>query len=108
MTDLEYILARVPLSELLAQTAEEAIELAHAALKLRRTLDSSNPTPVATVEAVVQFEEEIADLTLCLGMCLGHLGYNDENILALKGLEDYKQKRWADRLRAQEEEADGP
>ncbi len=108
MTDLEYVLARVPLSELLAQTAEEAIELAHAALKLRRTLDSSNPTPVATVEAVVQFEEEIADLTLCNSICLGQLGYGLENILALRPLEDYKLKRWADRLRAQEEETDGP
>jgi NTP pyrophosphatase (non-canonical NTP hydrolase) len=108
MTDLEYVLARVPLSELLAQTAEEAIELAHAALKLRRTLDSYSPTPLATVEAVVQFEEEIADLTLCQGICLGQLGYNGEKTLVIQDLMDYKLKRWADRLRAQEEETDGP
>ena len=36
----------LPKTEILAQLAEEAAELAQAALKLRRSLDGTNPTPV--------------------------------------------------------------
>lgn len=35
----------LPKTEILAQLAEEASELAQAALKLRRALDGTNPTP---------------------------------------------------------------
>lgn len=35
----------LPKTEILAQVAEEASELAQAALKLRRALDGTNPTP---------------------------------------------------------------
>ena len=108
MTDMEYILDRVPLPELLAQAAEESIELAHALLKLRRAHDPANPTPVSKAGAAVQLEEELSDLLLCLGMCLGQLGYTGEIDPCPQGLMDYKLKRWADRLRAQEESADGP
>ena len=51
--------------ELLAMLAEEAAELAQAALKLRRVLDGRNPTPVGYQQAVKQLNEEIADVRLC-------------------------------------------
>ena len=38
-------------TEILALLAEEAAELAQAALKLRRVLDGTNPTPVTETEA---------------------------------------------------------
>lgn len=51
--------------ELLAGMAEEAAELSQAALKLRRTIDKSNPTPVSTSEASHRLNEEFADVVLC-------------------------------------------
>ena len=51
--------------ELLAGLAEEAAELAQAALKLRRTLDGRNPTPVSTGDASRKLNEEFADVLLC-------------------------------------------
>jgi hypothetical protein len=40
----------LPKTEILAQLAEEASELAQAALKLRRALDGTNPTPKCVEE----------------------------------------------------------
>lgn len=101
MTDKEYILSKVPVAELLAQVAEEASELAQAALKVRRTFGSSNPTPVSTEEALVQFEGEIADLLLCLGM----LGYEQGMLRRFQEPMAAKRRRWAARLRG---EGDAP
>lgn len=63
---IEYIRENVPQAELLAQLAEEATELAHAALKLRRVYDGTNPTPVKRSEAYDNLKEEIADVELLL------------------------------------------
>ena len=43
------------------QIAEEAAELAKAALKLRRAITQTNPTPVTVDEAVENIIEEYAD-----------------------------------------------
>jgi NTP pyrophosphatase (non-canonical NTP hydrolase) len=56
----------MPLAEILTQLAEEASELAQAALKYRRTLSNANPTPVGRREAENKLLEEIADVKLCL------------------------------------------
>lgn len=40
----------LPKTEIMAQLAEEASELAQAALKLRRALDGTNPTPKSVEE----------------------------------------------------------
>jgi hypothetical protein len=45
----------LPLTELLAGVAEEAAELAQAALKLRRAYDGTNPTPKPINEAIDAF-----------------------------------------------------
>ena len=48
----------------LAQLAEEAAELAQAALKLRRALDGTNPTPLRESEARAALAEERTDVSL--------------------------------------------
>lgn len=62
----EFVRDHLSEEELLAQLAEEASELAHAALKLRRALDGRNPTPVPVEEARAGLNEEVADVMLCL------------------------------------------
>jgi NTP pyrophosphatase (non-canonical NTP hydrolase) len=52
--------------ELLAQLAEEASELAQAALKLRRVLNGSNPARCDRKTAVAHIIEEISDVRLIL------------------------------------------
>ena len=59
-----YVRSKVPVDELLAMLAEEAVEVAHAALKLRRVYNGINPTPVSEDEATEKFYEELADFTL--------------------------------------------
>lgn len=56
----------MPLAEIMTQLAEEASELAQAALKYRRTLSNANPTPITRREAETKLLEEIADVKLCL------------------------------------------
>lgn len=52
--------------EILAQLGEEAAELAQAALKLRRALDGTNPTPKSVNECMEALEEEYADVIVCV------------------------------------------
>lgn len=55
----------LPKTKILAQLAEEASELAQAALKLRRALDGTNPTPKSVEECLENIQEEMADV-FCL------------------------------------------
>ena len=52
------IIETLPETERLAQLAEEAAELAQAALKLRRAIDGTNPTPKTIAEARENLIEE--------------------------------------------------
>ena len=61
MTDIEYIAENLSEEDILCQIAEEAAELAQAALKLRRAITQTNPTPVSDEEAVDSIIEEYAD-----------------------------------------------
>lgn len=61
MTDLEYIVENLSEEDILCQIAEEAVELAKAALKLKRAITQTNPTPVTVDEAVENIIEEYAD-----------------------------------------------
>ena len=92
--NLNYIKENVSSKERFAQLAEEATELAKAALKYRRTLDDENPTPVSRNEAFKNLIEEIDDVALLL------------ETLALKwriefnsGSREKKLKRWVERLK---------
>lgn len=65
MNNIDPILLKVGPAECLAVLAEEATELAQAALKLRRTMDSvkdKNPTNMSGYEALDNLIEEIADV----------------------------------------------
>jgi NTP pyrophosphatase (non-canonical NTP hydrolase) len=93
----DFIRSKVSREELWAQLAEEAIELAHAALKIRRAIGDANPTPVRPADAYAAVMEELADVTLLV------------NVLALEAdlakgtaISNYKLLRWRDRLQKKE------
>lgn len=88
-----YIATHLPKGEILAQLAEEAAELAQAALKLRRALDDVNPTPVITEEARKHLIEEIADVDLCLLLALDVKDFDP-----IVPIIDEKAARWRKRL----------
>lgn len=62
MTDLEYIAKNLSEEDILCQLAEEAAELAQAALKLRRAITGTNPTPVSYEDAIYNLIEEYGDV----------------------------------------------
>ena len=85
----------MPLAEIMTQLAEEASELAQAALKYRRTLSNSNPTPVTRREAEDKLLEEIADVKLCL-----HVAGLEScpRKIKVNGIISAKAARWLKRL----------
>lgn len=92
----EYVRAHTNDADLLCQLAEESAELAQAALKLRRTMTGVNPTPVSMKDALKAYQEEIADVLLCLYV----LGYDPKTTGAHEAME-YKLTRWVTRLKLQ-------
>lgn len=56
----------LPQDEILAQIAEEHAEAAQAALKLRRAIDKTNPTPKTLQECWESLKEEIGDVLNCI------------------------------------------
>ena len=88
---MNIIKQKVPVTELLAGLAEEASELAQAALKLRRVYDGTNPTPVKDEDAQERLYEEMADVKLYCSMLKVNVKYISEMMLS-------KQKRWEQRL----------
>lgn len=89
MTHAQALGIDLPEAELLAGLAEECTELAQAALKLRRVLDGSNPTPVSEADARAAFQEELDDVATCLVV----LGSN----WTIGGV-SHKLNRWGKRL----------
>ena len=81
--------------ELLAQLAEEATELAQAALKLRRVVDGKNPTPVTYDDALENLHEEIADVFLVIDVLEISEGIG-KTLARMKA----KRTRWENRLNA--------
>ena len=76
--------------------AELWAQLAQAALKIRRVLDGTNPTPKDIGQAHANVIEEISDVETCLIM----LGYASEGAEHAKRLvREEKLPRWAGRLR---------
>lgn len=104
MSDFEFIRSKVSGGELLAQLAEEAAELAEAALKLRRLNSSENPAPTLDFKAAyANLREEMADVNTCVH-ALGY-SFDDEDI---KEIFAEKRRRWRRRLEeaAHEHQAD--
>lgn len=92
----------------MAQLEEKASELAQAALKLRRALDGTNPTPKSVDECLKNIQEEMADVFVCLTMFGksaerdGILIYNRYMEKVIK-IEDEKEARWLSRLKEKEQ-----
>lgn len=82
---------KVPLTERLAGLAEEATELAQAALKYRRALDKTNPTPVDEDTAYERLLEELADVMVYTSTFPINMQYVTE--MAFE-----KTERWKSRL----------
>ena len=99
MSYLDAVRNRLSDPELLAQLAEEAAELAQAALKMRRVMDGTNPTPVTFPEAHNHLLEEICDVETCVAALL----YNTHAAVKVRAdLRAVKLKRWAGRLMGME------
>ena len=94
-TDIEFIAARLSREDILCQLAEEAAELAQAALKLCRVIIGTNPTPISYDKAYDDLIEEIADVnTAVMAFTLGDA---DDDIAMIA---KEKSARWAERLKA--------
>ena len=91
----------LPKTEILAQLAEEASELSQAALKLRRALDGTNPTPKSVEECRKAFEEEYADVVNCI-IALDCM--DDAAFERMQKMQHEKEVRWLSRLEAKENE----
>ena len=81
----------VPDAALYEQLAEEAAELAQAALKMARVLRDENPTPISRKDAELLVVEEYGDVL------------NVAELLEIEPntyLQAHKMRRWIDRLEA--------
>lgn len=99
MENIEFIRSKLTTAELLAGLAEEATELSHAALKMRRVVDGTNYTPVTFDEAYANLNEEIGDILLCLetlGLPVESRAYRREM--------DAKLERWVRRMKGESKE----
>lgn len=91
--EILYIREQLTQADQFAQVAEEAVELAHAAMKMQRILTGTNPTPVSEKEAMGKVTEEICDL------------YNALEVLKLdvnmkyEGIRKKKMARWVERIK---------
>lgn len=86
--DIEFAAKHMSRAAALEAVAEEAAEVAQAALKLARILRGENPTPVTAAEAELSMFEELSDLyTRCIAA-----GCRAEKKLVYE-----KARRWRDR-----------
>lgn len=73
---INHIAKEIGVAALYENLAEEAIELAHAALKTARALRNENPTPVTTNEADNHVLEELQDVYLLVLWLYGDFKYD--------------------------------
>lgn len=80
---------------ILEQCAEECSELAQACLKLARKLRGENPTPRSARDCLLDLNEEMADVTLCMNAIVnkGIISYESIDSVYTKKLD-----RWLSRL----------
>lgn len=94
---MEYIKIQLPETEILAQLAEEASELAQAALKLRRAIEKRNPTIVSEEMARENLCEEYGDVLNCIEQIL-----TTQDLVDCDKNRNWKLARWAERLVSQQ------
>lgn len=73
---INHIAKEIGVAALYENLAEEAIELAHAALKTARALRNENPTPITTNEANNHVLEELQDVYLLVLWLYGDFKYD--------------------------------
>lgn len=76
--------------------AEEAVELAHAALKMARKLRGENPTPKSMDDILEALTEELGDVQINIDKILEYGIVSKADVDAVK---EFKRKRWEERLR---------
>lgn len=89
------IAERLSVPAILEQLAEEAAELAQAALKYARILRGENPTPVTKTEALQNLIEEKADVAICLTVLGEKISMERAKEYLVKKA---KEERWLHRL----------
>ena len=95
------IFMQLPRRDRLEALAEEASELSQAALKVIRAEKlSQNPTPKTEDEARTTLFEEFYDVLIC-ALALGIIIPSEETLL-----DNFKVKRWADRIKGDEKNND--
>ncbi|MCQ2316351.1 MAG: hypothetical protein MJZ85_06670 [Bacteroidales bacterium] len=102
--NVRFIGRKTDYEALLTQLAEEASELAQAALKFRRALGYGTETPVRPAEACGSLLEEIADVCVCIDTLMivdrfGDLLLILDGMTAMNDVRDRKAKRWAERIK---------
>lgn len=99
LKNLNYVKTHTELRDFLEILAEEAAELAQAALKVIRAEELSNiPTPTSAEEAHKKLIEEVADVQNCLNA----LGMSSESRVLGKIMAN-KMERWVERLENKDE-----
>ena len=99
MTNLEYIAANLSAEDILCQIAEEAAELAKAALKLRRAMTQTNPTPMSIEEAEKNLIEEYGDSVGAMTAYYMKHGMIDRKVADILEQNNPKYNRWAQRIK---------
>ena len=99
MTNLEYIAANLSAEDILCQIAEEAAELAQAALKLRRAMTQTNPTPMSIEEAEKNLIEEYGDSVGAMTAYYMKHGAIDRKVAEIIEQGNPKFNRWAQRIK---------
>lgn len=94
------IIKQLPRRDRLEALAEEANELSQSALKLIRAKLNQNPTPKTDYEAKTSLLEEFYDVLIC-ALSL-EINIPSEEAL----LNNYKVKRWANRIKGAENKND--
>lgn len=98
---LKYIADTLGVEEILIQLGEEASEVTHASLKLRRCINGKNPTPKSLDECMEDLLSEIVDVQVCLDALMEL--YPFEGFLNFKSnpseLKFRKILRWVKRLK---------
>ena len=93
---MKSILKEIGEEAVLEQIAEEAAELAQAALKMARKKRGVNPTPRTEDECLRGLLEEMADVEVALTEWLSNMptGY----VAQINSMMDYKAERWEARV----------
>lgn len=98
LDNIDYVREKLSRPDQVAQLAEEASELCHAALKLERVLRGTNPTPVLEGDALLKVVDKTADVMNVLEV----LGI-EESYRARIVLEQFeKMDRWVERIKERE------